>query len=124
MMYLCVASWSGNKITAEADAPDEATAIAKVAGMVSEGYTDAFYVVRPAGDWSHFVVDGAAKTITFDSVQHATDAAMASWKRDMAATDEIPRWFEDYVTDNNTTLAPGRTKDKYDAKVTTRGQRP
>ena len=47
------------------------------------------------------------------------------WEADMAKTDStIPRWFEDYLTENAVTLAPGRAKDNYDAKVALRAGRP
>mgnify|MGYP006899577523 CR=1 FL=1 len=50
---------------------------------------------------------------------------MQAWEEDMKATDStIPRWFEDYVTENSVTLAPGRAKDSYDAKVALRGEKP
>ncbi len=47
------------------------------------------------------------------------------WESDMLKTDStIPRWFEDYITENSVTLAPGRAKDSYDAKVALRAGRP
>jgi hypothetical protein len=37
--------------------------------------------------------------------------------RAMQATDSsCPRWFEDYVTENSVALAPGKSKESYDAK--------
>lgn len=50
---------------------------------------------------------------------------MRSWKDSMQATDSTcPRWFEDYVTENSVALAPGKSKDSYDAKVALRGEKP
>jgi hypothetical protein len=51
--------------------------------------------------------------------------ALDIWKQDMSATDSsMPRWFEDYITENAVTLAPGKAKDSYDAKVALRAGRP
>lgn len=50
--------------------------------------------------------------------------ALQQWKEDMQATDRnLPRWMEDYITEN-VTLAPGRVKDNYDAKVALRATKP
>jgi hypothetical protein len=38
--------------------------------------------------------------------------------------DNMPRWFEDYVTENKVTLAEGQAKTKYDAKVALRAKKP
>ncbi len=47
------------------------------------------------------------------------------WEKSMRNTDRtMPRWFEDYITENPVTLAPGRAKDSYDAKVALRAGRP
>jgi hypothetical protein len=43
---------------------------------------------------------------------------------DLATDSSMPRWFEDYITENSVTLAPGRAKDSYDAKVALRAGRP
>lgn len=61
--------------------------------------------------------------------EHELDRDLANpirkWNRDIKATDStIPRWFEDYVTENSIVLAPGRAKDNYDAKVALRAGRP
>ena len=52
--------------------------------------------------------------------------ALELWEQAMAQTDStgIPRWFEDYVTENSIVLAPGRAKDNYDAKVALRATKP
>lgn len=50
---------------------------------------------------------------------------METWEQNIKATDATcPRWFEDYVTENSITLAPGRVKDNYDAKVALRATKP
>ncbi len=50
---------------------------------------------------------------------------LGKWQREMQATDSsMPRWFEDYIAENSVTLAPGRAKDSYDAKVALRAGRP
>ena len=49
---------------------------------------------------------------------------MEAWESQMRETDSLPRWFEDYITENPVTLAPGRAKDSYDAKVALRAGRP
>ncbi len=62
-----------------------------------------------------------------DAKEVANDIAnpMQKWVKDITATDSsCPRWFEDYVTENNVTLATGRAKDSYDAKVALRAGRP
>ena len=47
------------------------------------------------------------------------------WMKDMQATDSTcPRWFEDYVTENSVALAPGKSKESYDAKVSLRSNKP
>ena len=57
--------------------------------------------------------------------QTALDKPMNDWQASMSATDSsMPRWFEDYITENSVTLAPGRAKDSYDAKVALRAGRP
>jgi hypothetical protein len=59
-------------------------------------------------------------TAEYDALQTTRD-----WETDMQATDSsMPRWFEDYITENPVTLAPGRAKDSYDAKVALRAGRP
>ena len=51
--------------------------------------------------------------------------ALQQWQEDIKNTDRtMPRWFEDYVTENSITLAPGRVKDNYDAKVALRATKP
>ncbi len=51
--------------------------------------------------------------------------AMELWEKSMRNTDSsMPRWFEDYLTENPVTLAPGRSKESYDEKVALRGQKP
>lgn len=47
-----------------------------------------------------------------------------AWEKQMAQSDAIPRWFEDYITENSIGLAPGRAKDNYDAKVALRATKP
>ena len=62
-----------------------------------------------------------------DAKDVANDLAnpLGVWERNMSATDStIPRWFEDYVTENSVVLAPGRAKDNYDAKVALRLEKP
>ena len=62
-----------------------------------------------------------------DAKEVANDIAnpMQKWVKDIKATDSsIPRWFEDYITENSVTLAPGRAKDSYDAKVALRATKP
>ena len=55
----------------------------------------------------------------------ASTPAMVSWEASMKATDSsMPRWFEDYITENSVTLAPGKSKESYDAKVALRAGRP
>ena len=50
---------------------------------------------------------------------------MSDWQASMQATDaSCPRWFEDYVTENSVTLADGKAKDSYDAKVLLRSEKP
>ncbi len=69
--------------------------------------------------------------VGFDT-QEAVEAMMASaitpmevWEKQMRDTDSTtPRWFEDYITESSVTLAPGRAKDSYDAKVALRAGRP
>ena len=49
------------------------------------------------------------------------------WKASMAEQEKlggIPRWFEDYITENSITLANGKVKDSYDAKVARRAEKP
>ena len=59
-------------------------------------------------------------TAEYDALQSTRD-----WQASMSATDSsMPRWFEDYITENSVTLAPGRAKDSYDAKVALRGEKP
>ena len=51
--------------------------------------------------------------------------ALELWEKSMRGTDRnMPRWFEDYISENSVTLAPGRAKDSYDAKVALRAGRP
>ena len=68
--------------------------------------------------------------VGFDT-QEAVEAMMASaitpmevWESQMRETDSIPRWFEDFITENSVTLAPGRSKESYDEKVALRGEKP
>jgi hypothetical protein len=50
---------------------------------------------------------------------------MEVWIQSIVQTDAtVPRWFEDYLIENSISLAPGRTKTNYDAKVLLRGKRP
>ena len=64
---------------------------------------------------------------TATSLQAASDTATGEydWKDSMQETDaSMPRWFEDYVTENSVTLADGKAKDSYDAKVLLRSEKP
>lgn len=59
------------------------------------------------------------------SAQEFAEKPMKDWEKAMADTDSTcPRWFEDFVTENNVVLAPGRVKDNYDAKVALRATKP
>ena len=59
------------------------------------------------------------------TAQALAEKPMHDWKVSMQATDSsCPRWFEDYVTENSVALAPGKSKDSYDAKVALRGEKP
>tara|TARA_R110002167_G_scaffold124926_1_gene304665 strand:- start:267 stop:614 length:348 start_codon:yes stop_codon:yes gene_type:complete len=49
---------------------------------------------------------------------------LEAWEKQMRETDSMPRWFEDYVTENSVTLAAGKAKDSYDAKVQRRSEKP
>ena len=83
MTYLVVASWDDvtKVVTAEARADNLAEADAKVAGMVSEGYTKAFHVLTPEGSSDYWVVNEAAKTVANDQAQADADALERSWDR-------------------------------------------
>jgi hypothetical protein len=81
----------------------------------------------------HGVINGVTVPFTseqetdrdIEEAQVLADKPMQDWKASMQATDSTcPRWFEDYVTENPVTLAPGRAKDSYDAKVALRAGRP
>ena len=73
---------------------------------------------RPLTTEEQVMVD----TIT---AQELADKPMKDWQASMASTDStMPRWFEDYVTENSVALAPGKSKESYDAKVALRGQKP
>ena len=66
-----------------------------------------------------------AKGLTPTPVIPVLPTALDLWVKDMQATDSTcPRWFEDYVTENSVALAPGKSKDSYDAKVALRGEKP
>ena len=120
MSYLAIVSVENNRIAKyqEFDTQPEADAhISTYGGFVAQ---------RPVtGSLSYWVVDEVAKTITHDSVEESSYTAMRDWANSMTFTDATcPRWFEDYVTENNITLAPGRVKDNYDAKVALRATIP
>ena len=70
--------------------------------------------------------NAADDTVTVTRIlKDTTPSPLESWQIEMAATDaQMPRWFEDYITDNNIALAPGRTKDNYDAKKALRAEKP
>ena len=89
-------------------------------------FPDAFIIDSPPSYASGYeTVDPVAKTIVYASTQHTADTDMKQLELDMQETDSsCPRWFEDYVTENPVTLAPGRAKDSYDAKVALRAGRP
>ena len=81
----------------------------------------------------HGVINGVTVPFTseqetdrdIEEAQVLADKPMQDWKASMQATDSsMPRWFEDYITENSVTLAPGRAKDSYDAKVALRAGRP
>ncbi len=81
----------------------------------------------------HGVINGVTVPFTseqetdrdIEEAQVLADKPMQDWKASMQASDSsIPRWFEDYLTENSVVLAPGRAKDSYDAKVALRAGRP
>jgi len=79
-MYICIADWDeANKVIAETRAPDEATAVAVVAIMKSEGYDNAFWALTPNNASSNLIVDPAAKTVSFDSVSFNAEQAAVAW---------------------------------------------
>jgi len=60
-----------------------------------------------------------------EQLAYANEAPIRQWITDIQATDnEMPRWFEDAVTEGSVVLQPGRVKDNYDAKVALRGTKP
>ena len=75
-MYLCVADWDATTkvVTAENRAPDEPAAMAIIATMQKEGYTEAFYVLTPTGPSKYWVVDPVAKTVSYDQATNLADA--------------------------------------------------
>ena len=57
--------------------------------------------------------------------QWLVDKPLKDWKASMQSTDSsCPRWFEDYVKENGVALAPGKSKESYDAKVSLRSNKP
>ena len=59
------------------------------------------------------------------TAQELAEKPMREWKASMQKTDSsCPRWFEDYVTENSVALAPGKSKESYDAKVLLRSNKP
>ena len=76
--------------------------------LAFQGYSDAF-------DLSEEALAHKVRVIT----------PTMMWEASMQATDSTcPRWFEDYVTENSVALAPGKSKESYDAKVALRGEKP
>jgi len=70
-------------------------------------------------------VAGQVVTITQTSVNKESEDYLNTWKAAMSVTDkEMPRWFEDVVTEGSVVLQPGRVKDNYDSKVALRGTKP
>ena len=79
------------------------------------------------------VIDGVTVALTAQEdadrdayeAQALLDKPQNDWEESMQATDSTcPRWFEDYVTENSVALAPGKSKESYDAKVALRGEKP
>ena len=95
--------------------------------------------IRVSIDGSNSITFTAQQEATRDAEEAlvATNKPMDDWKAAMEKLDcvrtlengddipnNIPRWFEDYITENPVTLAPGRAKDSYDAKVALRATKP
>ena len=96
-----------------------------------EGSTDALLTNasqhHPANDIEVGYCTDAELKVMLDAKDVANDIAnpLQKWVRDMQATDSTcPRWFEDYVTENSVALAPGKSKESYDAKVLHRSEKP
>jgi hypothetical protein len=98
------------------------------------------HVITPDDDLSSELVEVQAKALEVRTAQalidweaHKAEAlasvhvptALEIWQQDMTKTDSsCPRWFEDYVTENSVALAPGKSKESYDAKVSLRSNKP
>lgn len=94
-----------------------------IAELDNELYPDAFACEAPnEGGNRDWLVDPIAKTLSFDV---APSTLLRDWKQQLAPTDkELPRWFEDYIDENEIVLKPGRVKDNYDNKKNIRSQKP
>ncbi len=80
--------------------------------MTSRGWSPASYEVG-------FTTQEAVEAMRASAI-----TPMEAWESQMRETDSIPRWFEDYVTENSVALAPGKSKESYDAKVSLRSNKP
>jgi hypothetical protein len=84
-----------------------------------------FVAPHPGGNVDVWVVDHVAETVAYDAAGATAEGTQKDWNSAIAATDgAMPRWFEDYVIENSITLAPGRVKDNYMAKVALRAAKP
>jgi hypothetical protein len=118
--FIAVIASDAGKITKYQDFNLEAEALAHVAEF------GGFVAPSPGHQTKYWIVGN--NTLTWDSTLEASDLAkvpLINWAASMQETDaSMPRWFEDYVTENSVALAPGKSKESYDAKVKRRSEKP
>jgi hypothetical protein len=128
-MYICVANWdANNRVTHETHKPDEASAIAAVEMMKTEGFTEAFYALSPGPTGVFLYADPVAKTVTDNVTEHTAMVDTVKWESDMAvATRDMPDCVE-AVIDSMDEAQLGRldqaAKDYLAAKKTVRETKP
>lgn len=117
-MFIAVVKSSDGKIDKYQDF-DTFLGAQRHINSVYNTFPDAFVAEAPDGSFSDWLVDIAAKTLTYRA---DPERPMRDWKRQMAETDkDMPRWLEDHIENAHSGSAGNaRQQTAYDNKKSMR----
>ena len=81
------------------------------------------YHATPQGNVPFTAAEETARDA--EELEWANETPMRDWKASIQGTDSsMPRFLEDLITSNESLVIPAEMKERYDAKIKIRGERP